>query len=145
MRSILYDTSVLLPLIVEEHPNHKTVHKLNEKHIQDEHNLFIASHSIAEFFRHITSDRFYFVYSAKQALQIIEDEIISYFDTVDVTTKDYLLVVDQLSTLSLHGAVIYDGLITHAAEKVTADEIVTYNIPDFKRVWPLTGADLIEP
>jgi len=50
-----------------------------------------------------------------------------------------------MNNLSLHGAVIYDGLIAKAAQKAGCDILVTYNITDFHRVWPLTSADFVEP
>lgn len=39
--------------------------------------------------------------------------------------------------------ILFDTAIT--AEKAECDEMVTYNVQDFQRVWPLTSANLVEP
>jgi predicted nucleic acid-binding protein len=145
MKTILYDTSVLLPLIVEAHPNHEDVYDLNNAHINKNANVFIVTHTIAEFYRHITSGRKYLMYDSDQAHEVIKEEIVSHFSIVDLTTDDYLSVIKAMNKLSLVGAIVYDGLVAYAAQKIEADEVVTYNIKDFQRVWPLTNADLIEP
>ncbi len=50
-----------------------------------------------------------------------------------------------MKDLKLTGSIIYDGLISHAASKINADYLVTFNAKDFQRVIPENGADLIIP
>ena len=41
-----------------------------------------------------------------------------------------------MGDLELSGGIIYDALIARAAQRFKVDRILTFNIDDFKRVWP---------
>ncbi len=145
MKKILFDTSALLALYIQKHPNHTSSLNFFLDNKADEAEFFISNHTLAEFYRNITSGRKYLTYTPADAHKLIRQAIIVYFDPVSLDHSDYLQVVDTMKKLSLHGAIIYDGLIARAAEKAECDEIVTYNVQDFQRVWPLTSANLVEP
>jgi hypothetical protein len=36
----------------------------------------------------------------------------------------------------LSGGIIYDALAVRAAQKSVIDKVLTFNIEDFKRIWP---------
>lgn len=144
MNKICFDTSSLLALYVHEHPNHISCADYYLDHVGSAE-FFIASHSIAEMYRHLTSGRAYFSYHPKDAYTLLQKMIPDYFKPVSLDHTDYMHVMSQMNELALHGAIIYDGLIAKSAEKAGCDKLVTYNIKDFQRVWPLTTADLIEP
>lgn len=144
MKRICFDTSSLLALYVLEHPNHKACANYYLDNIQSAE-FFVATHSVAEMYRHLTSNRAYFTYSPDVANQLIQKIIPEYFSPVSLNDEDYLFVINQMKDLFLYGAIIYDGLIAKAAQKVRCDILVTYNITDFHRVWPLTSADFVEP
>ncbi|MDZ7719119.1 MAG: type II toxin-antitoxin system VapC family toxin [Balneolaceae bacterium] len=149
MKKICFDTSSLLALYVLEHPNHSACADYYLDNI-DTSEFFMATHSIAEMFRHLTSNRAYFTYSPEIASQLIQKIVPKYFTPVSLHDSDYLSVITQMKEFSLHGAIIYDALIydaliAKAAEKTGCDILVTYNISDFHRVWPITSADLVEP
>lgn len=143
MSKICFDTSSLLALYVHEHPNHTSCANYYLDHV-DSAEFYIASRSIAEIYRHLTSGRAYFSYPPADAHQLLRTIIPDYFHPVSLGHVDYMQVMDQMKDLALHGAIIYDGLIAKSAEKAGCDKLVTYNIKDFQRVWPLTSADLIE-
>lgn len=144
MSKICFDTSSLLALYVHEHPNHTPCANYYLDHVESAE-FYIASHSIAEMYRHLTSGRAYFSYPPTDAHTLLRTIIPEYFNPVSLDHADYMHVMDRMKDLSLHGAIIYDALIAKAAEKTGCDKLVTYNIRDFHRVWPLTTADLIEP
>lgn len=144
MKKVLFDTSSALALFIHDHPKHKGC---SDYFLDNSSNaeFFISVHTVAEMYRNLTSGRRYFTYSPEQAKNLIRRIIPDHFTTVDLDTPDYLLVVDIMEEMALHGATIYDGLIARAAEKAGCSELVTYNIKDFQRVWQITSADLIEP
>lgn len=131
---ILFDTSALLSLFVIKHPNHQPMVDffLDKSKAGDQ--LFICNHSIAEFFRHITSGRRYLSYNPTQANKLLRKSIKENFKSVSLDSEDYYNVIQTMKKLSLHGAIVYDALIAKAADKIDADQIVTYNIQDFQRV-----------
>lgn len=131
---VLFDTSALLSLFVLKHPNHQPIVDffLDKSKAGDQ--LFICNHSIAEFFRHITSGRRYLSYTPQQANKLLRKSVKENFNSVSLDSQDYYQVIQMMEKLSLHGAIVYDALIAKAANKIDADQIVTYNIQDFQRV-----------
>ena len=79
------------------------------------------------------------------AHRLITESIAELFISVPLNENDYIEVISQLKTASLHGAIIYDGLIAKASAKIQADFVATYNVEDFQRVWKLTSSKLVEP
>ena len=144
MNKICFDTSSLLTLFVHEHPNHASCANFYLDHIESAE-FYVAAHSIAELYRHLTSGRAYFSFPPAEAHELLSTIIPESFNPISLDHDDYMAVVERMRELSLHGAIIYDGLIAKAAEKAGCSKLVTYNIRDFHRVWPLTTADLVEP
>lgn len=145
MKHILFDTSALIALYIHNHPNHENCLNYFLDQGKKGANFFLCSHSAAEFYRNITSGRKYLSYTPSQAHKLINQAINIYFEPVTLDYSDYVKVIEIMKKLSLHGAVVYDGLIARAAEKAECKQIVTYNVQDFQRIWPLTSANLIEP
>ncbi|TVQ01051.1 MAG: PIN domain-containing protein [Balneolaceae bacterium] len=143
--TILYDTSALMALFVSKHPNHKAAIDFFLDAKKKNSNFYICTHTIAEFYRNLTSGRKYLTYSPAMAHRLITESLVKFFTPVSLDHKDYYAVVDRMKSASLHGAIIYDGLIARASSKINADFIVTYNLEDFQRVWQLTSSKLVEP
>ncbi len=143
--NILFDTSALMALFVSKHPNHKAAidYFLDAK--EKKATFYICTHTIAEFYRNLTSGRKYLSYSPAMAHRLITESITEYFTPVSLDEKDYFAVISRMKRDSLHGAIIYDGLIARASSKINADYLVTYNVEDFQRVWKLTASTLVEP
>ncbi len=55
---------------------------------------------------------------------------------MSLSASDYIVLIKRMANLGLSGGVMYDALITRAAEKSGADKVLTFNLDDFKRVWP---------
>lgn len=143
--NILFDTSALMALFVSKHPNHKAAidYFLDAK--DKKATFYICTHTIAEIYRNLTSGRKYLSYSPSMAHRLITESINDHFTPVSLDEKDYFIVIEQMRGDSLHGAIIYDGLIARASSKINADYLVTYNVEDFQRVWKLTASTLVEP
>jgi len=144
MKRILFDTSALIALYILKHPNHESCLNYFLDNKKDS-KFFISNHTLAELYRNITSGRKYLSYTPSQAHKLINSAVCVYFESVSLDSSDYLQVIDAMKNQSLHGAVIYDGVIAKAADKAGCDEIVTFNVQDFQRVWALTKANLVEP
>ncbi len=57
-------------------------------------------------------------------------------ETVSLDAADYQAVLARMADLGLVSGAIYDGLHVRAAEKIEADELVTCNGRDFRRMPP---------
>jgi len=142
---VLFDTSALMALFVSKHPNHKAAINYFLDAKKNNATFYICTHTIAEFYRNLTSGRKYLNYSSAMAHRLITESITEHFTAVSLDVNDYVAVVNQMKKASLHGAIIYDGLIARASSRVNADFLVTYNVEDFQRVWQLTSSKLVEP
>jgi len=142
---ILYDSSAIIALIVKEHPKYDQAVQTYMKLSKKKNSFYICTHTIAEVFRSITRGADYLITTAGEANQIINEVILPVFDTVDLTTSDYVHVLSVMEKNQLTGAIIYDALISQSAAKINADYLVTFNAKDFQRVFPENGADLIIP
>ena len=64
------------------------------------------------------------------------DRIVDRFQTVTLTTSEYLSTIRRVSDLGLPGGIVYDALLLARARKCKADVIYTFNERHFTRVAP---------
>lgn len=138
MKKILFDTSALLAGTLENHIHFKGgvqwIDAVREKRIRG----YVSTHSVAEFFRHLSSWHFEPHISPLLALNLVEKSLMTTFDTIDLTRRDYLLAIKRVTERSLRGAIIYDSLHVQSALKMKINGLVTLNTKDFIR---LVGTD----
>lgn len=76
---------------------------------------------------------------------MIKHNVLSIFEVMFLSDKDYAAVIDHLSGLGIVGGATYDALILHAALKADADQVVTLNEKDFRRVYPNLADKIVSP
>ncbi|OGB95552.1 MAG: hypothetical protein A2Z31_04765 [candidate division NC10 bacterium RBG_16_65_8] len=64
---------------------------------------------------------------------------------VALTAADYATVIQHVAMLNLTGGVLYDALILRAAEGAGVDRVLTFNVDDFRRLWPDGAAKIATP
>ena len=139
---VLLDTSVLVAALVEPHPEHLRALPWFAKGKSRTTELVISSHSIAELYAVLSTLPVSPRISPGLAWRLIHESVEPRVSIVPLSSSDYLATVKYMSDMGLSGGAVYDALIVKAAQKCGADRIVTFNMNDFKRVWP-EGADRI--
>jgi predicted nucleic acid-binding protein len=142
---ILFDTSVIIAAIVEPHPLHPIAFPWLKRAKSREFDLFVASHTLAELYAVLTTLPIRPKIAPGVARQLIHNNIEAVARIVSLSASDYRSVVKRMGELELSGGIIYDALIAKAAERSRVDRIVTFNIDDFKRVWPEGTAHITAP
>ena len=137
---VLLDTSVLVAALVEPHPEHLRALPWFSKGKSTE--LVISSHSIAELYAVLSTLPVSPRISPGLAWRLIRESVEPRVFIVPLSSHDYLATIKHMSDMGLSGGAVYEALIVKAAQKCGADRIVTFNMSDFKRVWP-EGADRI--
>lgn len=136
MRRVLLDTSVLVPALVRQLDRHSRALPYLQQALRREVEFLIAAHSLAELYAALTrlpaSPRI----SPKLARRLIQENVLPAAEVVALSAEDYQEVVRRCADLGLAGGAIYDALIARAADSAGADELVTFNVEDFRRVWP---------
>jgi hypothetical protein len=62
---------------------------------------------------------------------------------VDLDADDYVAVIGRMTDLGLESGAIYGGLHVRSAEKAEADELLTFNGRDFRRMPPADPTQLV--
>ena len=142
---IFFDTSVLVAAFVNAHPKHENclpwLQKVKKKEIEG----IISVHSLIETYSILTKLPLSPRINPALALSLIKENILEDFELVTYGKKDYINLLDELSSGNIAGGASYDGLILNAAKKVTADKILTLNVNDFIRVCPQLVRIISEP
>jgi predicted nucleic acid-binding protein len=133
---ILFDTSVIIAAMVESHPLHPIAFPWLKRAKSKEFDLFIACHTLAELYAVLTTLPVRPKISPAVACQLIHHNIEPMARIVSLSASDYRFVIKRMGDLELSGGIIYDALIARAAQRFKVDRILTFNIDDFKRVWP---------
>lgn len=142
---VLFDTSVLVAGVIESHPAHERSFAWLRRVTDREIELFVAAHSLAEFYAVLTRLPVSPKISPALALRLLRENIESIAHIVHLVEKEYLQVVVNMAELELAGGVIYDGIIAAVAQKSNCDALLTLNRRDFIRVWPEGEKRILEP
>lgn len=133
---ILFDTSVLVAGIIEQHPMHAAAFPWLKRAQAQEFEMFVAGHTLAELYAVLTTLPVSPKITPDMARRLIHDNIETTAKTVSLSASDYISVIKQTAELGLSGGIIYDAIAAKAAQKSGVDRLLTFNTDDFKRVWP---------
>lgn len=142
---ILLDTSVLVAALVEPHPQHSRALPWLKKAKAEAFELVVSSHTIAELYAVLTTLPVSPRITPGLAWRLIHESVEPSASVVSLTSTDYLTTIKRMSDIGLSGGAVYDALIVKAAQKSEAERILTFNVRDFKRIWPEGGARIAAP
>ena len=142
---ILLDTSVFVVAMVQGHPAHALALPWLQRLRVGTDTGLVAAHSLAETYAILTKLPVQPRISPAVAQQLIKHNILDVCEVVFLSDKDYVALIEHLSQLGIVGGAIYDALILHAAAIANADQVVTLNERDFRRVYPSLDHKIISP
>jgi predicted nucleic acid-binding protein len=125
-----FDTSVLVPVFLDEHIHHPASLAAYLK--TDRTSAACAAHSFAELYATLTRIPGPQRASPDQALMLIES-IRERFSIVALDSDEYHSAIADAVTEGISGGTIYDVLIARCALKARAEIIYTWNIDHFRR------------
>lgn len=106
---------------------------------------FVAAHSLAELYANLTRLPLKPRIAPDIAQQLISDNVLSLCEIISLASDDYRAVIKHLVSLNIVGGAIYDALILRAAMKANADQVLTLNARDFRRVYPEMAEKIVVP
>jgi len=142
---VLLDTSVLVAALVESHPMHARAHPWMDRGIGGDFEWVVGAHSLAELYHVLTAYPVRPRIAPGIARQLIHENIVKQASVVALTAADYAAVIHHVAMVNLTGGVIYDALILRAAERADVDRVLTFNVDDFRRLWPDGAAKIAAP
>jgi predicted nucleic acid-binding protein len=141
----LFDTSVLVPAVVQAHSMHaKALPWLMRARGRDLQ-LVLSCHSLAELYSSLTRLPVSPRITPDRAAKIIQDIVAAATDIVPLSPEDYTSTIQRISEMGLSGGIVYDALIARAAEKAGVERLVTFNASHFRQVWPEGEPLLVTP
>jgi predicted nucleic acid-binding protein len=133
---VLFDTSVLVAAMVEDHPGHDRCLPWLQRAKGGGLEFLVAAHSLAELFAVLSSWPSRPRLSPSIAARLVRENVSGSARVVALSASDYETVVRDMAERSLSGGVVYDALIARAARKAGANRLLTLNPRHFLRVWP---------
>ena len=141
----LFDTSVLVAALVEQHPKHERAIPWLSKAKADKFEFIVASHSLAELYAVLTTLPLKPRISTSIAWRLISENIESKAKVVSLSPTEYSSIIKKLSDKGLSGGIVYDALIVGVAQKSKVERIITLNRKHFRKVWHDNEEILFEP
>ena len=134
--NVLFDTSVLVPALVDQLSNHESAFYIFSSHITGEHRAFCSTHCLVETYSVLTSLPLPKRISSIEARILIEQSILGRLQIVPLDQEDYIEALSRISKEGLTGGIIYDALHVEAAKRASCSRIYTYNIRHFRPICP---------
>lgn len=141
----LFDTSVLVAALVEQHPKHERALRWLSKAKMRKFEFFVSSHSLAELYAVLTTLPIKPKISTNIAWRLIKENIESKAKIISLSPSEYSSVIKKLSNIGLSGGIVYDALIVEAAHKAKVERIFTLNCKHLKNIWIGNESKVIEP
>jgi predicted nucleic acid-binding protein len=131
-----FDTSVLVPAAVTQHPHHAAALAVLEEMMGRKHRGFISAHGLTEVYSVLTRTPFKPPLYPGEAWQIIEGMLLPHMEIVTLTAKEYQEVVRHCAANGWAGGRIHDAIHLRCAQKGACDRIYTFNVKDFRALAP---------
>ena len=133
---VLFDTSVLVPAVVDQLANHEAALDALLSYTAGEHAGYCSMHALAECYATVTALPLRRRVLPVEARRLVEESLLERLTAVPLTEADYVEAVRRVSHGGLASGVVYDALHVCCAERVPVDRIFTYNLADFERLRP---------
>ena len=129
----LFDTSVLVPALVDQLGNHEAAFDAFLRGSSGENEGFCSTHALAECYATLTALPLQTRVLPDQARTLVDESIARQLAVVELTANDYRSVLLEVARLGLASGAVYDALHARCAGKMGVDQILTYNVADFER------------
>ena len=133
---VLFDTSVLVPAVVDQLANHEASFEALLSYTDGEHAGYCSTHALAECYATLTALPLRRRIQPAEARRLVEESISGRLATVPLTNDDYADAIRRVSQGGFASGVVYDALHVCCAERIPVDRILTANLADFERLRP---------
>lgn len=142
---IFFDTSTLVAALIKVHPAHAQALAHLQRVKAGIDTGLVAAHSLVELYAILTSFPIRPRISPETARRLIRHDVLDVLEVIPLSDKDYVALIDQLSAQGIAGGATYDALILQAAAQANADQVVTLNEKDFRRLRPDLTDRIVHP
>ena len=133
---VFFDTSVLVPALVDQLSNHHSSFAVYYSYTSGENIGYCSAHSLAETYSVLTALPLPKKINSIEARMLIEESILQRLQVVELDKTAYQHALESVSSKGLTNGIIYDALHVEAAQKAACSRIYTYNIDHFEALSP---------
>ena len=133
---VFFDTSVLVPAVVDQLANHEAAFEAFLNHTASPHRAYCSTHALAECYATMTAVPLPRRILPGEARQLVQESILGRVAAVPLTAADYARALTRVADGGLTSGAVYDALHVCCAERMSIDRILTYNVRDFERCRP---------
>lgn len=126
------DTSVLIPALLMQLPEHATAFDLLIKMTAKPHKAVISTHTLAECYSVLTAFPLRPKIHPMEAQQMIEENIIQRCTIAQLTENDYVAAIELVSRKGLTSGAVYDALHWVCSQRMHCDRLYTKNTRHFQ-------------
>ena len=141
---VLFDTSVLVPAVIDQLPNHQAALDALLGYTDGEHSGYCSTHALAECYATLTALPLRRRVLPAEARQLFEESLLERLTAVPLTRDDYVDAIRRVSRGGFASGVVYDALHVCCAERIPVGRILTANVSDFERLQP-AGIVVVTP
>ena len=141
---VLFDTSVLVPAVIDQLPNHQAALDALLGYTDGEHSGYCSTHALAECYAMLTALPLRRRVLPAEARQLVEESLLERLTAVPLTRDDYVDAIRRVSRGGFASGVVYDALHVCCAERIPVGRILTANVSDFERLQP-AGIVVVTP
>lgn len=127
------DTSVLVPVFVDEHPHHEA--SLTVFLRADKKHYICGAHSLAEVYSTLTRLPGTHRASPTDGLLFLQN-MAARLTFVSLDVEEYWAAISTSAEAGIAGGLIYDALLGSCALKANVDVIYTWDLDHFRRLGP---------
>ena len=140
---VFFDTGVLLAASERSHPQYGPARQAMLRVVSGADKGFVSAHTIAELYAALTRLPVQPRIQPVEALQIVNENVLPYFESVSIKRKDYIEALQAVASRGWSGEKIHDALVLGCAAKCDPDRIYTFNLADFRLLTPESLRDRI--
>ncbi len=133
---VLFDTSVLVPAVVDQLANHEAAFHALLTCTDGAQEGYCSTHALAECFATLTALPLPRRILPVEAARLVEESILQRLTAVPLGMDDYADALRRVSLYGLASGAVYDALHVCCAERIASQRILTYNLRDFERLRP---------
>ena len=127
-----FDTSVLVPAALAQHPHHEPALARLRELARRKQRGYVSAHGVTEFYSVLTRTPFKPPLHPSEVWRLIEEVVLEHLDLVTLTAQESIAVTRDCATAGWTGGRIHDAMHLRCARKAHCDRIYTFNVKDFR-------------
>ena len=133
---VLFDTSVIVPALVDQLSRHPSCFETYISYTSGENQGVCSTHCLAECYAVLSALPLPRRITTEEALQLIKESVLKRLEVVSLDQADYLEAITAAAKHGLTSGIVYDALHVVAAKKASCIRIYTNNLDHFRPLCP---------